>query len=72
MAGFVRNARIQIDLLVDTSPSLRPLLPGLLTRYYPKARRLAADETHLPLTTFPEMCSWSIEDLLNYDFFPES
>ena len=68
----IRNARIQIDLLVETSPSLRPLLPEILTRYYPKARRLAADETHLALVTFPEACPWSIERLLDYDFFPES
>ena len=68
----IRNARIQIDLLVETSPSLRPLLPGMLTRYYPKARRLAADETHLALATFPEACPWSIDCLLDYDFFPES
>jgi hypothetical protein len=68
----IRNARIQIDLLVETSPSLRPLLPGILTRYYPKARRLAADETHLALATFPEACPWSIDRLLDYDFFPES
>ena len=68
----IRNARIQIDLLVETSPSLRPLLPGILLRYYPKARRLAADETHLALTTFPEACPWSIDRLLDYDFFPES
>jgi len=67
----IRNARIQIDLLVETSPSLRPLLPGILTRYYPKARRLAADETHLALATFPEVCPWSIDRLLDYDFFPE-
>ena len=68
----IRNARIQIDLLVETSPSLRPLLPGMLTRYYPKVRRLAADETHLALATFPEACPWSIDRLLDYDFFPES
>jgi len=68
----IRNARIQIDLLVETSPSLRPLLSGILTRYYPKARRLAADETHLALATFPEACPWSIDHLLDYDFFPES
>lgn len=66
----IRHARLQIDLLLETSPSLTPLLPGLLTRYYPKARRLAADETHLPLATFPATCSWSLDDLLAYDFFP--
>ena len=71
-ADSIRNARIQIDLLIETSPSLRPLLPGILTRYYPKARRLAADETHLVLATFPETCPWSIDHLLDYNFFPES
>jgi hypothetical protein len=67
----IRNARLQLDFLLDASPSLRPLLPGMLTRYYPKARRLAADETQLVLTTFPEVCPWSLEHLLAYEFFPE-
>lgn len=70
-ADSIRNARLELDLLVETSPSLRPLLPGTLQRYYPKARRLAADETHLPLATFPETCPWSLDCLLDYDFFPE-
>ena len=68
----IRHARLQIDLLLDTSPSLRPLLPGMLTRYYPKARRVAADETHLALMTFPEGCPWNLDDILAYDFFPGS
>lgn len=68
----IRHARLQIDLLLDTSPSLRPLLPGMLTRYYPKARRVAADETHLALSTFPEVCPWSLGCLLTYGFFPEA
>lgn len=71
-ADSIRHARLQIDLLLDTSPSLRPGLPGMLTRYYPKARRVAADETHLALATFPEGCPWTLDDILAYDFFPES
>jgi hypothetical protein len=38
-------------MLLDDSPSLRPKVPDLLTRRYPAARRLAQNETGLPLDT---------------------
>jgi len=44
----------------------------MLTRYSPTARRVAADETHLALLTFPKECPWTLNDILAYDFFPES
>ena len=38
---------------------------------YPHTRRLAAVETGLPLTTFPETCPWAGEQVLDEDFWPE-
>jgi hypothetical protein len=35
------------------------------------ARRDAADETGLPLATFPEACPWPIAHVLDEDFWPE-
>jgi hypothetical protein len=40
----------------------RLLLHLLKWRYQP---------THLPLETFPESCSWAIEQVLAEDFWPE-
>lgn len=45
------NARDEIAMLLDDSPSLRPQVSDLLTRRYPAARRLAQNETGLPLDT---------------------
>ncbi len=67
----VRNGRDQLDMLVRESPSLRRELPDFRARSYPKARLDAADETGLPVKTFPEECPYSIEQILDFDFLPE-
>ena len=35
------------------------------------ARRDAVRETALPLATFPEDCPWTVEQMLDADFWPE-
>jgi Domain of unknown function DUF29 len=67
----IGNARAEIAQRLRTSPSLRGQVPALLGFAYPKARRLARDETDLPLATFPEACPWSPAQLLDDDFLPE-
>jgi hypothetical protein len=67
----IGNARAEIAQRLRTSPSLHGQLPKLLGWAYPKARRLARDETDLSLATFPELCPWSPEQLLDEDFLPE-
>jgi hypothetical protein len=37
----------------------------------PLAREDAADETGLPLATFPEVCPWTPAQVLDVDFWPE-
>ena len=67
----IRNARAESAVLLDDSPSLRREVSGLLARWYPLARQDAADETGLPLVTFPEVCPWTTEQVLDADFWPE-
>jgi Domain of unknown function DUF29 len=67
----IRNSRDGIELVLGDSPSLRRELPGCLAWAYPKARRAAAEETRLPLTTFPEQCPWNLDQLQDDDFLPE-
>ena len=67
----IRNARAEIAVLLEDSPSLRREVAGLLGRWYPLAREDASDETGLPLTTFPEACPWTSEQVLDADFWPE-
>jgi len=67
----IDNARLQIELIVEDSHSLRDFLPEAFAWAYPRARKEAAKETRLPLTTFPEACPWSLEQVLDEDFLPE-
>jgi Domain of unknown function DUF29 len=46
-------------------------MPRFIADIYPKACRLAQAETSLPLAAFPENCPWSLEQVLDDDFFPE-
>src|SRR5712691_4518655 len=39
---------------------------------YPSARQRAATQTGLPRTTFPEACPWTLAQIPDDDFFPES
>ena len=66
------NARDEIDVILDDSPSLRREVLALLARRYPTARMLAHDETGLPLPTFPEACPWTPEQVLDANFWPEA
>ena len=57
--------RDRIEVILGDSPSLRRQLPALIAEAYPGARRLASSETGLSLATFPEMCPWTVEQVLD-------
>ena len=63
--------RNDIKLLLRESPSLKPTLPMAFAEIYPRARQEAADETGLPLSTFPETPPLTLEQVLNEDYWPE-
>jgi uncharacterized protein DUF29 len=67
----INNARAEIEARLRRNPSLRRELPAYLDWAYAKARRAAADETGLPLATFPEPCPWSLDQLQDENFLPE-
>lgn len=62
------------DLLSDLeeSPSLGGYPAAQLEKAYKTARQKAAAETRLPLDTFPEVCPFTIEEILDPDFLPGS
>jgi hypothetical protein len=68
----IRQARHAIARRLEQSPSLRQVVPSLLGGEYRRARRDAQDETGLPLATFPESCPWSVDQLLDEDFWPDA
>jgi len=67
----IRNARTEIQDVLDDSPSLRPQVSTLLATRYPKARVDAIDETGLLDTALPQDCPWTVEQILDDDFWPE-
>jgi hypothetical protein len=52
----IANARFEIENLLDFEPSLQPLLPELLTKLFPKAKRIA--EKEMGKTTALQALSW--------------
>jgi ribosomal protein L29 len=67
----IRQARDAIADVLETSHSLHDYPRQRLPLAYRRARRDAADDTGLPLATFPEACPWPIEQVLDEDFWPE-
>lgn len=70
--GTIREQRKQLAELISDSPSLRPRLEDDLQDSYISASLLAAGETGLPETVFPEQCPFSIDQLLDQDFWPDA
>jgi Domain of unknown function DUF29 len=68
----IDEARRQIELILRDSPSLRRELPDFLAWAYPHALRKVAREARLPLATFPEVCSWTPDQLQDEEFLPEN
>lgn len=66
----IRNARQEIEDLLNENPSLTDLPATTLQRTYTKARQLAADETGLATTTFPVDCPYGVEQVLAADWLP--
>jgi hypothetical protein len=66
----INESRDRIDDLLEESPSLRNelTLAFAKSRVYQRALRDAAVDTKIQ---FPEHCPWSLDDILNPDFFPD-
>ena len=62
--------RMELALLLQDNPSLRPQLPTVLAERYSQARKHASEETGLQRATFPEYCLWTVEQVLDDDFWP--
>jgi hypothetical protein len=69
--SIVEN-RARIPDCLAESPRLCPQLPTLLQECYPHARRRAARQTRLPQATFPETCLWTVEQVIDAAFWPDT
>ncbi|GAB4298376.1 MAG: DUF29 domain-containing protein [Oscillatoriaceae cyanobacterium] len=66
----IREHRKRLLELLKMSPSLKSYYLDVFADCYQDARELAADETGLPINTFPEMSPFTPEDAINPDFLP--
>ncbi|MBV5272951.1 MAG: DUF29 domain-containing protein [Lamprocystis purpurea] len=64
--------RKRIGRLLDDSPSLRSKLPDLIADAYDSALRWAADETGMEEGDFPPACRYSIEQVMDTGFYPDT
>jgi len=66
----IRNGRDGVDRLIEFSPSLERKMTEQIPAEYRRARTAAADETGLPLTTFPDVCPFTVEQITS-DWWPD-
>jgi hypothetical protein len=67
----IRVQRTAIAKLLRRNPGLKPRLEEAMTESWSEARDLAIAETDLPDEQFPETNPFSVEQVLNSDFWSE-
>ncbi len=63
--------RTRLARRLRKSPGLKSVIHEVIAEVYPDAVDLASAETHLPITTFPMTCSYTLEQLLDKTFYPQ-
>jgi len=70
-AKTIQRERINVESYLEDTPSLKRILTqDWLAKIYLIARKDAALETDLPLSTFPEQCPYTWEQVLDEQFLP--
>ncbi|WP_416309795.1 DUF29 domain-containing protein [Spirulina sp. 06S082] len=67
----IRVQRTAIAKLLRRNPGLKSRLDEAMQESWSEARDLAIAETDLPDEQFPEVCPFSLEEILSEDFWPE-
>lgn len=68
--GTIREQRVQVKLLLQDSPSLKPYLDEVFFTIYELGLALAIRETELGEQVFPEICPYTLDQTLNTEFLP--
>ncbi|MBD2690169.1 DUF29 domain-containing protein [Anabaena catenula] len=66
----IRIQRRDILKLLNENPSLQSYLVEAITEAYQNGRDLAAGETNLPFSTFPNKCLYLYEEIISDSFYP--
>jgi hypothetical protein len=67
----ITDARTQIELAIEDSPSLKAHPATQLEDCYQRARRQAAQQTNLEISRFPIDCQYDLDLVLSHGWFPE-
>ena len=67
----IRVQRRELVDHIDDNPSLTPLIDSVLAKAYPDAALVAALETGLSETVFPQICPWTFAQMVDESFWPE-
>jgi len=66
----ITDARTQIELAIEDSPSLKNYAAEQLEESDQRARHQAAKQTGMQLSVFPEECPYPLELVLDEDWLP--
>jgi hypothetical protein len=67
----IAHARKSVRELADESPSFKPQMQDFFSAAYSDALAQAVAETNLPKRTFPAACPWTLDQVMDDDFWPE-
>jgi hypothetical protein len=67
----IREQRERIIEHIDENPSLKPYISEAIAKGYRSGRNLAVGETPLNYQDLPDACPYSIEQIIDTEFFPE-
>ncbi len=70
-SATIEEQRLQIEQVFAESPSLRPLVAGMLAQAYKIARPRAIGETGLADDAFPPTGPFALDEILSSSFLPE-
>ncbi|GFE69769.1 DUF29 domain-containing protein [Chroococcus sp. FPU101] len=66
---FIKEHRNRVLDTLEDSPSIKPYLNEIFNKCYQNARDYAVSETGLSLATFPNICPFTIQQILDTGFF---
>src|SRR5438445_13343350 len=71
-SATIDEQRLQIEGVLDESPSLRPMAAAILPEAYSIARARAIAETGLADEAFSEACPFTADEVMSGSFYPEA
>ena len=70
-SSTIWEQRLQVNSILEDSPSLQPFFAEALDTSYKHARDKAAQETRLQLRNLPVECPYTLDQILSEKFLPE-